>query len=92
MAKTSPPQNNPPPFCIDCRHFIPEPPPNDKGVVTDVPRCNLSPMIEVVYGKKFFPPCIEMRGQNAPCGMAAKFFQSKKTAATEAEPPKLADN
>jgi hypothetical protein len=49
-------------------------------------------MIEVVYGKKFFPPCIEMRGQNAPCGMAAKFFQSKKTATAEAEPPKLADN
>jgi hypothetical protein len=35
-------------------------------------------MIEVVRGTRFYPPCIEMRGQGAPCGIAGKYFERKK--------------
>lgn len=70
-------KNIPPPFCCDCKHFIPEPPPKSDGIQTDAARCGLSEMIEVVHGKKFFPPCIEMRANGSPCGMEAKYFQSK---------------
>jgi hypothetical protein len=79
MKPTTPPQNNPPPFCVDCRHFMPEPPTPEGVAPTDVPRCHLSQMIEVVYGKKFYPPCIEMRGNGAPCSLEGKYFQQRKS-------------
>ena len=91
MAKTLPPQITPPPFCCNCKNFLPE---EDDPKFGDVPRCLLSEMIEVVRGTKFYPPCIEMRGHGAPCSMEGKFFQPKTVTVIPppSEPPKLADN
>jgi hypothetical protein len=74
--ETTPPQNNPPPFCCDCRRFIDS---TDPGAnAPDVPRCNLSQMVEVIRGTKFYPPCELMRNNSSPCGFAGKHFERKQ--------------
>ena len=74
-TKTIPPQNNPPPFCCDCRRFIDE---TGSTIPNEVPRCNLSQMVEVIRGTKFYPPCELMRNNSSPCGFAGKYFERKQ--------------
>lgn len=63
----------PPPFCINCVHFIP--PPTEKP--DDEPRCRKFEMLDIVLGTKFFIQCAAVRGPEAPCGNEAKLFEPK---------------
>jgi hypothetical protein len=76
--ETTPPQTNPPtppPLCCDCSRFVDE---LDTASAKGVPRCNLSQMVELVRGEKFFPACQEMRGNQNLCGFGGKFFERRK--------------
>ena len=75
-TNSNPPQNNPPPFCTNCSHFLDES--DSKNGAGDTPRCNLSQMVEVIRGTKFYPPCELMRNNSSTCGFAGKFFERKQ--------------
>lgn len=75
MAKTLPPENKPPPFCVQCTHFIAaDDIDNGDG---RLPRCRKFQMTDLVMGEQFYVPCSDVRNPNAPCGTAGKLFMPK---------------
>jgi hypothetical protein len=67
-----------PPFCINCKHYLPGPDGNDGTDMTkDKPRCGKAKFLDVVSGKDFQAYCADFRNPEAPCGTEARFFEAK---------------
>lgn len=80
IMKSAEPKNTipTPPFCVNCLHFIGLDSPESKSPSGEsAPRCRLFPVLDIVFGERFYIACNAVRGDDAPCATAGKLFELK---------------
>jgi hypothetical protein len=77
-----------PPFCVECLHFIGLDSPESKSPSGEsAPRCRLFPVLDIVFGERFYIACNAVRGDDAPCSTSGKLFEPKHPPSKPLNPP-----